>query len=442
MTLPTPLSRRSLLGLAGMGAGATLLGAGGCGGDGGGSGQSGTVTAAEIDVWCLQDEVQNRVQTGALTRYNTTAKGKAKLTPFEGKAYGQKLRVAMGTPNQPDILFNWGGASIRQFVQNDLLVDLTPMLDAEPALKAKFLKPVLDAGKIDDKYYGIPNRGMQPVVLYYNQQVFDRAGVKELPGTWQETLALVDRFKAAGVTPFAVAGNQTWTLLMWLEYLAERIGGPTVFATIASGDKQGWRDPAMAQAIDAITDLVSKGGFASNFASVGYETGGAGTLFAQGKAAMHLMGTWEYTNQLNEQPAFAKDGLRWSNFPAFEGGKGDPKAVVGNPTNYFSITRRSDNVEGAKEFLKQMADDTYVEDWVNSGDVPAIAGIEAKLAKSKNAEFGSFVYSMVQDAPSFQLSWDQAIESKYSQPMLTNLQKVFLGQLDAKGFADAMVAIP
>jgi xylobiose transport system substrate-binding protein len=157
---------------------------------------------------------------------------------------------------------------------------------------------------------------------------------------------------------------------------------------------------------------------------------------------MHLMGSWEYTAQLDQHPAFVKDALRWAAFPAFEGGKGNPTSVVGNPTNYFSIAKRSDNVDAAKEFLKVMASDAYIDDWIANGDVPAIAGIESKLAQSKNGQFGSFVYKVVQDASSFELSWDQAIDNKYAQPMLTNLQKVFLGQTDAKGFVDAMVAIP
>ncbi|MGC9665595.1 extracellular solute-binding protein [Planosporangium sp. 12N6] len=425
--------------MAGLGAGALALGAAGCGSDGKSAGNG----AGELDIWALQDTVQNKVQRTAIDKYNATAKGKAKLTTYDNDPYKQKLRIAMGSPQQPDVFFNWGGGSIRQYVQSNLLVDLTPMLDADPAFKAKFLPSVLDAGKIGDKYYGIPNRGMQPVVMFYNQQVFDKAKVSAPPKTWAELMSQVDAFKAAGVSAFTLAGSQPWTMLMWLEYLVDRIGGPTVFGGIAGGNKDGWRDPAVTQALNAIIDLVKKGGFNSNFASVGYDgASGAGTLFAQGKTAMHLMGSWEYTAQLDQQPAFAKSGLRWAAFPAFDGGKGDPKAVVGNPTNYFSVTKRSDNVDGAKEFLKLMASDEYVDTWIANGDVPAIAGIESKLAQSKNGEFGTFAYTMVQEAPSFQLSWDQAIENKYAQPMLTNLQKVFLGQLDAKGFVDAMVAVP
>lgn len=437
MTNPL-MSRRSLLHLAGLGAGAAVLGTAGCGGS---SGPQGDNSKKLIDIWCLQDPVQNRVQQGAVDRFTSGGGGEAKLTPFVGESYPQKLRVAMGSDQQPDVFFNWGGGSIRQYVQGDLLVDLTPTLDGDAAFKAKFLPAVLDAGKIGEKYYGVPLRGMQPIILYYNKDVLSQAGAQP-PATWAQTLALVDTLKAAKITPFALAGTQKWTLLMWIEYLADRIGGPAVFQRIADGDKTGWQDPAMLKALDSIGELVDRGAFGTNWASVNYEEGGASTLFAQGKAAMHLMGSWEYTNQVDQQPEFAEKGLGWTMFPAYEGGAGNPKAIVGNPTNYFSITKASDDVEGATAFLKQeMASDAYVDDWIKAGDVPPITGIESRLAASPSPEFSSFVYGMVRDASSFQLSWDQAIDNKYAEPMLANLQKLFLGELDSNGFASAMAAL-
>ncbi len=431
MTPLPPVSRRSFLGLLGAGAGAAVLGVAGCGnGDSPG--------ASEIDVWVLQDSVQNKIQQGALDRFNRNSKARAKLSTFQNSAYTQKLRVAMGSPNQPDIFFNWGGGSIRQYVQNDLLVDLTPVLSEDASFKAKFLPAVLDAGKIGDRYYGIPLRGMQPVILYYNKHVFEKVGVRP-PTSWQDILALVDRFKAVGITPFALAGGQSWTELMWLEYLTNRYGGPAVFEAIAAGEKGAWRHPAITWAINAIRDLMERGAFGTNFSSVGYEAGGASTIFAQGRAAMHLMGSWEYTNQLDQQPKFAAEGLGWTTFPAVEGGQGDPKAIVGNPTNYFSITKNSDHVGACIDLLRQeMASDKYVSDLIAAGDVPAVADIEARLQDSPNPEFAGFVYRMVRDASSFQLSWDQAIENKYAQPMLDNLQRVFLGELDAEGYVTAM----
>jgi xylobiose transport system substrate-binding protein len=439
-----PVPRRTFLGLMGAGAGAVALGAAGCsaGSSSTGGGGGGGAAGGEFQIWALQDQVQNRVQNAAIKRFNANSATKAKLVPFQNKSYTNKLRVAMGSPNKPDVFFNWGGGSIRTYVQNGLLTDLTPTFDADPAFKAKFLPAVLDAGKIDGKFYGVPLRGMQPVILFYNKDVFARAGVAAPPTTWAETLTVVDKFKAAGVAPFALAGNQSWTLLMWLEYLTDRYGGPEAFAAVAANEQDAWRQPAITQALDAITALVERGGFASNFASVGYEEGGAGTLFAKGRAAMHLMGSWEYTNQVDQQPKFAKSGLGWTTFPSVEGGKGDAKNIVGNPTNYFSIASSSKSVQAATDFLKQeMASDAYVGDFIKAGDVPPVAGVETKLTQSPSPEFATVVYNMVKDAPAFTLSWDQAIDNKFAQPMLDNLQKVFLRKLDSKGFVDAMVAL-
>jgi xylobiose transport system substrate-binding protein len=153
---------------------------------------------------------------------------------------------------------------------------------------------------------------------------------------------------------------------------------------------------------------------------------------------MHLMGSWEYTNQVNDQPEYAKNDQGFITFPTVEGGVGDPKAIVGNPTNYFSISKDSKHVDAAIEFLKQeMASDAYVEQWLAAGDVPATAGLEEKMDKAADPEFARVVFDMVEQAPSFQLSWDQAIEREKAQPMLDALAKVFLGELDAAGFVKA-----
>lgn len=432
--MPTHLPRRTFLGLLGAGAGAGLFGAAACGED---ATQGGSAAGGEFQIWVLEEAKQNEVQRAALERYNANATVKAKLVPSPNQGYRDKLQVAMGTPQAPDLFYNWGGGSIRTFARDDLLVDLTPTLNDDQGWKSRFLPTVLDAGTIDGKNYGIPMRGMQPIILFHNKAVFADAGVQP-PTTWSETLALVDRFKAAGITPFALAGAVNWTELMWLEYLTDRVGGAGVFQTIAGGDKNGWRHPAIARAVDMIRDLVNRGAFGTNYASVQYAAGGASTLFAQGRAAMHLMGSWEVTNQHNDEPEFAKQALGFAPFPVVEDGDGDPKAIVGNPANYVSISKSSPNVDAVVAFLKQeVASDATTEHWLEVGDTPAVAGIESKLDKSADPEFAKFSYGLVSDAPTFQLSWDQAIERRLAAPMLDALTQVFLGQLDAEGFVRA-----
>jgi len=48
------------------------------------------------------------------------------------------------------------------------------------------------------------------------------------------------------------------------------------------------------------------------------------------------------------------------------------------------------------------------------------------------------VYEMVDSAPHFQLSWDQAVPSDQAGALLEHLHQVFTGELDPEGFVDAM----
>ncbi|QGN35242.1 extracellular solute-binding protein [Microlunatus sp. Gsoil 973] len=217
-----------------------------------------------------------------------------------------------------------GGGSIREYAEADLLVDLTPKLTSDTTWRDTFVKSVLDAGKIGDKYYDIPLKGMQPVLLFYNKTMFADVGVKP-PETWDDIKSLVNTFKQKEITPFVLGGQDSWTELMYLEFLVDRLGGPEVFQRVENGDAAGWGDPVFLKSLEMIRELVDMGAFGTNYSSIGYGNGSASALFAKGKAAMHLMGTWEFTSQQGSNPKFVKNDLDYTNFPAVDGGKGGPE---------------------------------------------------------------------------------------------------------------------
>lgn len=414
---------------------ATALAA--CGTAGPGTGAGGGA-GEPVVIWALQDEALNKIEQDSINRFGAD---KAKLETFANDPYKQKLRVALGSPQAPDAFFNWGGGNLKEYVDAGKVADLTGLLDSKPDLKAAFLPSVLDGAKINGKYYGIPMRGMQPVVLFYNKKVFTEAGA-EPPKTWDDLLALVDTFKGKGVTPISLAGSQAWTELMWAEYVLDRIAGPEVFQNIRDNGPAGWKDPAVVEAMTALKGLIDRGAFGDNFASVGYDIGGASTLLAQGRAAMHLMGSWEYTNQLSQSPDFVKAGdLGWVPFPEISGGKGDPGNVVGNATNYYSLTEGSAQLDAAKEFVStQLTSPEYVKALIDAGDVPAVSGIEEQLKAAPNAEYTQWVYGIAKDAPTFQLSWDQDLPADQAEFMLTQLQEFFLGKVSPQQFADSLAS--
>ncbi|WP_055586999.1 extracellular solute-binding protein [Streptacidiphilus griseoplanus] len=407
----------------------------GCGSNSGGSGGSGgTITA-----YVYGDDAV-KVQQAAVDTFNKTSKVKVKLVKIPGTDYVNKLRAAMGSPNAPDVFFNWGGGSIKPYVDANQLVDLTSTIQSDATLKDGFLPSIMTAGSLDGKIYGVPMRGMQPVMLFYNKALFAKYNL-QAPKTWDDLQQDITTFKAHGVTPFALGAADKWPELMWLEYLLDRIGGPEVFKKIQNGDSSAWGDPAVLKTAQTVKQLVDEGAFGNNFNSVDYGNGGAPTLLNKGKAAMHLMGSWEYSTQLGKAPDFAKKDLGWTAFPTVAGGTGSAADVVGNPTNYWSINARTKHKTEAIAFLKAMASADYAKALTANGDIPTTSNAGALLDSSPNPEFAHYQYDLVQKAPSFTLSWDQALEAQYATPLLTEISKLFAGSSTPEQFVAAMKAV-
>ncbi|WP_285569013.1 extracellular solute-binding protein [Streptomyces sp. RTGN2] len=406
----------------------------GCGSNGGSGGGGDTITA-----YVYGDDAV-KIQQAAVKEFNKTSKVKVKLIPVPGTEYVNKLRSAMGSPSAPDIFYNWGGGSIKPYLDAGQLVDLTSTVKNDATLKDGFLPSIVEAGSLDGKIYGVPMRGMQPVMLFYNKKLFAENKL-EAPRTWEDLQHAITTFKAKGITPFALGGQEKWPELMWMEYLLDRIGGPEVFKKIQNGDSSGWGDPAVLKSAQTVKELVDGGAFGKNFNSVDYGSGAAPTLLSKGKAAMHLMGSWEYSTQLGKAPEFAKKDLGWANFPTVAGGVGDPADVVGNPTNYWSINSRTKHKDAAIAFLKTMASKSYAQALVDNGDVPTTSNAASMLSGSPNPQYAKDQYGMVQKAPSFTLSWDQALESRYATPLLTEISKLFAGTSTPEQFVAAMKAV-
>ncbi len=423
-----------------LGAGATTLisaaGLTACGSGSGSGGSGGTITAM------VYGDDAAKIQVKQVERFNASAaatktKGKITLQKIPASDYPAKLRTAMGSPNAPGVFFNWGGGSIKAYQEAGQLIDLTDTIQSDAVLKNGFLATVLDAGALQGKRYGIPMRGTQPVVLFYNKTLFTEHKLQP-PTTWDQLLDINAKLKKAGITPFALGGADTWPELMWLEYLVDRIGGPQVFAKIKEGDASGWGDPAVLKAAQTVKQLIDDGAFGKGYSSVSYNNHGASAAFAKGKAAMHLMGSWEFSTLLGIFPDFAKKDVGWCAFPKFDGGSGDIRNVVGNPNNYWSVNARVPNKDAAIAFLRDCASEQYTKDLIANGDVPTTTIAEKMLDSSPNPEFAKFQYQMVRQAPAFTLSWDQAVDPSWQQPMLTEINKLFVGKSSPEQFVSAL----
>lgn len=406
-----------------------------------GGGQSEARTTGKFKVWALRDAQNEPVVANGIKSFNSASDIDAELVTYVNDAYKQKLTDAIGTADGPDVFFNWGGGNLARFVRSGQVADLTEALKANVTASSAFLPSVLDVGKVNGRQYGLPMNGIQPVVLFYNKRVFSDAGLAP-PKTFDDLLSLVEAFKRRQITPIGLAGSQSWTELMYLEYLVDRIGGPEKFAAIASGAPGAWRDPALAQALRMCQDLAKRGAFGSSFASGNYDNTSISKLLAEGSTAMMLMGSWEYATQASNNPLFVKRGdLGWVSFPTVSGGAGDPANVVGNPSNYFSVSATSRHRSAASDFVvSMMASNEYVDALIEAGQVPAVRGAEKALESSPNAAFATFTYQLVARAPAFTQSWDQTLSPNVGTALLANLGRLFQQEITPERFVSAMEA--
>ncbi|MFY1688340.1 extracellular solute-binding protein [Plantactinospora sp. WMMB782] len=390
-----------------------------------------------IRVWAIHQPGDAPALQKLVNRYNRDAEVKVDLQTFGNEEYKEQLRTAVGSADGPDVFASWGGSTLAGLARGGLLADLTPLRD-EPGVGSRFLPTALAGGAVDGRQYGIPMGGTQPVVLFYHRGVFADAGVRP-PRDYAELLALVDTFKSRDITPIALGGAQGWTELMWVMYLAERIGGPQVTADIVAGRPGAWSNPAVLTALREARALVERGAFGTAFPWTGYDDGTAPGRLAKGQAAMHLMGTWEYPTQLARNPDFVVDGdLGFVPFPAVAGGVGDPAGLVGVPTHYFSVLAGSRQPAAALDFVRAVASDEYLDDLVADGEVPPVTDAADRLRNTEHGGFTSSVHELVSRAPSYGLAWDQALEPAAGAALVRELRRLFEGELTPEQFVAVM----
>ncbi|WP_158275787.1 extracellular solute-binding protein [Bifidobacterium catulorum] len=359
---------------------------------------------------------------------------------FANDAYKEKIRTAIGSGNAPTMIMSWGGASLKDYADQGSIVDLTD--DLKDTVDETVLDSVAEGGYVDGKLYGTSFNGVQPAVLFFNTKVLKEAGVSKEPQTWDELLAAVEKVKATGKTPITLAGGSKWPYLMWAAYLVDRIGGPEVFQKIENGEKGSWDDPAVVEAMTKIQDLVKAGAFGNTYQSLTADDRKDVALLVNDSSAMEMQGSWAYPDFVALNKDFAENTLSFSAFPSVKGGKGDPKDLTGNLSNYFSISSKASESQqkNAIDFLKNNTySDSMVTSMLETGSVPPVKNVEDTVKKNDTKSgFYSFIYEAASEAPAYQLSWDQALPSDQAETMLNNLEQVFLLQITPQQFVDNM----
>lgn len=389
--------------------------------------------SGEITIWDISTGDSQTIAKNIVAKFNEShPKIKAKIEFFQNDPYKQKLQVAMGAGNPPDLFFGWGGGILKSYVDAGKVYDITGKVDI-----SKFIPSVMAPVTFDKKIYGIPINNVQPEVFEYNTEIFKDQKLTP-PKTWDDLMNAVSALKKNNIIPIALAGQNKWPGMMYNEFLTDRIGGPSVFNDIVANKPNAWSNPAVIKASTMVQQLVDAGAFEPGFSSVNADLNQSSALLWSGKAAMQLMGVWDYGTILSNEPSFITSGKYGTfPFPAVTGGEGDPSNLYGNLSNFYSVSAASKNKDAAVVFLQDaVLNDYAIDQYIGLGLVPPVIGIESKLKAAKHADFLMMVYTITKQAKNFQLSWDQDLPPATAQAVLTNVDQLFLKQITPQQFSD------
>ncbi|WP_319414666.1 extracellular solute-binding protein [Marispirochaeta aestuarii] len=329
---------------------------------------------------------------------------------IQNDAYKTKLKVAMGAGTPPDIFHNWGGGTLKAYIDSN---NVYPITETAEKLKAKNMEASFDPVSFDGTVYGVPYGGLNGVFLWYRKDVLARNNLQP-PKTWDELIQVGEALKKNGIIPLALANKTKWTGSMYFMYIADRIGGNQMFANAYAGTGS-FEDPGYIRTGQLIQELVRKDFFPKGFNGMDYDTGQSRNLLYTGKAGMMLMGAWILGAAASEAPEVLEN-IGILPFPAIEGGKGDPSNLIGSPgQNYFSVSQASKNKELATIFLRDyVMSDEWVQFMVENGYVPPVKGAADMISDPLLKEAANYFEA----ANAVQLYYDQ-----YLPPELGEMHK-------------------
>ncbi|MEO5808417.1 extracellular solute-binding protein [Devosia sp.] len=311
-------------------------------------------TVKYLNIASIPAEVELMKQ--AVAEYEAAHPGVTIELPFlENEAFKAKLTTLLQSSDAPDIFHSWGGGVLTEQAKAGVLRPIEGIISQE-AKDAQGSAGVA-AFTRDGHIYGMA-RDVAEVVIWYNKKLFTQAGVDPASlATWDGFLAGVQKFKDAGITPFALGGKDKWPAHFWWSKLVVRLAGQDGFNAAAAGEGDGFAGADFVKAGDMFLQLAALSPWQEGFQAASY--GDASGYFGDGKAAMHLMGDWDYGAMKDNSASKAgipDEDLGILPFPTIEGGKGDPTDTLGGLSGYLFSKNASDE---SVKFLE----------WYNSSEV-------------------------------------------------------------------------
>ncbi|MFJ1578238.1 ABC transporter substrate-binding protein [Streptomyces sp. NPDC088182] len=340
------------------------LGATACGGDpvttaGGGDKSLGGQTISVAGVWsgAEQRNFQKVLdafseKTGAKTEFVSTGDNVSTVI-------GSKIEGG----NAPDVAMVPQVGVLQQFAKQGWLKPLSAT--AQKSVDANYASVWKKYGSVDGSLYGLYYKAAHKSTVWYSPEALDQAGV-EPPKTYAEMLTSAQAVSDSGLSAFAVAGEDGWTLTDWFENIYLSQAGPEKYDQLAAHTIK-WTDPTVVKALTTLGTL-----FADKELIAGGQKGALSTDFPgsvekvfgpEPEAGMVYEGDFvagvakdEFGKKIGEEATFFP-------FPAVDGGK----APVVSGGDAAVVLKDGKNQKAAMAFMEYLASPEAAEVWAELG---------------------------------------------------------------------------
>ena len=249
----------------------------------------------------------------------------------QNEDFDGKLQAAMQANTTPDVFLQRGGGKLSDMIAANQVLDITNLID--PTVKQQ-MGGSFGTATIGGKIYAMP-MSLTPEGFWYNQDLFDKAGITTNPTDMAGLNAAVTALKGSGVDAISVGAKDAWPAAHWYYQFALRECSKDTIQNMPN-DKQ-LADPCWLKAFQDLADFNATKPFNNGYLTTVAQQGAGSSagLLANGKAAMELMGAWEpgVVGDLtpDKQPLAS---LRFFGFPSVDGGQGDQTAMMAGSDGY------------------------------------------------------------------------------------------------------------
>ena len=185
--------------------------------------------------------------------------------------------------------------------------------------------------------------------IYFNKELFEKNNIA-LPTTFDEYLAVCEKFQSLGIKPLA-AGLMSWEPMLKnsLAFVSAEYFSTDAGSSFNADYREGKikMNGTLNSYIKKWSQMIEKGVYTKNM--LGIDHAQALDEFATGKAAMFCSGPWDYDAIMAKNPNLKLDMM------PFYGTKPSAGWLIGGPGCGFAVNAKSKNVELATKVLEALS---------------------------------------------------------------------------------------